>query len=403
MSVREEIPLFKVYMDKSAPEIVTKTLLSGYITQGPRVDEFEYALEEYFGNDRVLSLNSGTSALHLALHLIKKNDDTIGWPGLNAEDEVLTSALTCTATNWPILANNLKIKWVDVDPHRVNININDLKSKLSPTTKVIIFVHWGGLVMDLDAIAEVREDCFSRFGFRPYIIEDCAHAFGALWKNKKLGNHGNICMFSLQAIKHLTTGDGGLLVLPNIELYRRGKLLRWFGIDRERRSNPGSDFRLEADIPEWGFKFHMNDINASIGLANLPFVDDLIFKCRSNAAFFCKSLKNLETVEIVPGADDATSSYWLFSLRLLHGMKPAFMKYMTRCSIVVSQVHKRNDDHSCVNMFKIPLPLLDKLESELVCIPVGWWLSVEDRIYIATCIRKFDEKWGKLSGTASKI
>ena len=102
--------------------------------------------------------------------------------------------------------------------------------------------------------------------FKPAVIEDCAHAFGSTYKNQKLGNHGNICTFSFQAIKHLTCGDGGMIVVPHQELHRRSKLMRWYGIDRE---NNKKDFRCETDIMEWGFKFHMNDINATIGIENL--------------------------------------------------------------------------------------------------------------------------------------
>ena len=104
------------------------------------------------------------------------------------------------------------------------------------------------------------------------VVEDCAHAFGAEYNGKKLSNHGNICVYSTQAIKHLTTGDGGIITLPNEKLYNRCKLLRWFGIDRDKRNFKGKDFRLEHDIAEYGYKYHMNDINATI--VNSTLVDN---------------------------------------------------------------------------------------------------------------------------------
>jgi len=390
--MNDTLQLFKVFMAENASKEVGKVLQSGYIAQGPKVEEFEKAMQPIFApNPYVLSLNSGTSAIHLALHLLKKPDPEHEWPGIEKGDEVLSSALTCTATNWPIMAEGINIKWVDVDPTRVVISMKDLRAKLSPRTKVIIFVHWGGLIADLDEIQSIRDECYQRFGFRPYVIEDCAHAMGAKFQGKNLGNHGNLCIFSLQAIKHLTTGDGGILTVPNKTLYKRGKLIRWFGISREQRSQPGSDFRLEADVPEWGFKFHMNDINATIGLCNIPHLSFILERCRDNAGYYYQALQNIPGIQCVRGSQHACSSFWLFSLRVLNGEKKRLMQFMTDKKIVVSQVHKRNDLHSCVSEFKAQLPNLDKLEQELLCIPVGWWITEDDRIRIVETIKQFFE------------
>ena len=194
------IPLFKVFM--APPEQLDAPVLdvlhSGYVTQGPKVEEFEEMLRRFFGNPRVLTLNSATSGLHLALHLLGKRDGD--WPGLIEQvDEVLTCPLTCTASNWPILANRLRIKWVDADPATCMMDLDDLEAKLTPTTKVILLVHWGGTPIDLDRVARIKEVSYEKYGFRPQVIEDCAHAFGAEHKQLKLGNHGNLCVFSLQA------------------------------------------------------------------------------------------------------------------------------------------------------------------------------------------------------------
>ena len=164
----KNIPLFKVYMNPTAKDEVGKVLDSGYIGQGPQVDKFESALKEYFNQDYLTTLNSGTSALHLALHLLKKPDENHDfyhgtivapniWPGLKDGDEVLCTSLTCTASNFPVLANGLKIKWVDVDPKTLNMDLDDLERKLSPKTKAIIGVHWGGYPLDLDRIKEIQK------------------------------------------------------------------------------------------------------------------------------------------------------------------------------------------------------------------------------------------------------
>ena len=380
------IQLFKVYMSKTAKDEAGKVLDSGYIGQGPKVDEFENKLKDRFKTDYVLTTNSATSAEHLALHLLKKPFQGIYsyWPGINNGDEILATPLTCTATNFPILGNNLKIKWVDVDPKTLNMDLDDLARKISPTTKAIMIVHWGGYPVDLDKLKEIQKKAYEIFGFKPAIIEDCAHAFGSNFNGQPIGSHGNICTFSFQAIKHLTSVDGGALVLPHRELYERGRLLRWYGIDRVTNKK---DFRCEADIPEWGFKFHMNDVNAAIGMENLKEVDENVIKIhKSNGQYYDEHLKGAPGVTLIERDPRMDASYWIYSI--LVDKKQEFMDYMKKCGIVVSQVHERNDIHSCVREYKTLLPNLDMITPKLISIPVGWWVTEEDRKYIVDCIKK---------------
>ena len=207
--------------------------------------------------------------MHLALHLLKEPDENQAsfqgvafwdqkWPVVKEGDEVLATPMTCTASNWPILANGLKIKWVDIDPKTLNMDLDDLARKISPTTKAIMLVHWGGYPNDLRKIKEIQEKAEEYNN----ILEkrfDCV-TFGSEYDGRKMGNHGNLTMYSLQAIKHITSIDGGVLISPHKKLHDRGKLIRWYGIDRD---GDRKDFRCEADIPEWGYKFHMNDVVCS--------------------------------------------------------------------------------------------------------------------------------------------
>jgi dTDP-4-amino-4,6-dideoxygalactose transaminase len=375
--MKKDIQLFKVFMSPSAKVEVGKVLDSGYIGQGPKVEEFEACLRNFLNTDRVLTLNSGTSGLHLALHLLKKQNN------IQDGDEVLATALTCTASNWPILANGLRIKWVDINPRNLNMDLDDLERKITHKTKAIIVVHWGGYPVDLDRLKAIQEKSFQIYGFRPAIIEDGAHAFGSEYKGQKLGNHGNIVMYSLQAIKHITSVDGGVLVLPNQELHRRGKLIRWYGIDREGNRK---DFRCEADIEEWGFKFHMNDVCATIGIENLKFADEIISKHRSNASFYDKNLSNVAGVNILERNRDHNSAFWIYSMLVEN--RDGFYKHMKEHGVIVSQVHERNDKHTCVKEYRSALPTLDKTIPNLVSIPVGWWVSDGERQYIVDCIKK---------------
>lgn len=381
MKIANEIPLFKVFMAKTAAEKVTNVLNSGFIGQGPVVEEFEELLKNHFNHDYINTVNSATSAEHLAFHMIKNpNGD---WPGIQEGDEVLTTPLTCTATNWPILANGMKIKWVDIDPETLNMDLDDLARKISPKTKAIMIVHWGGYPNDLDRLREIQLKAKELYGFKPVIIEDCAHAMGSKYKNKLIGTHGNICTFSLQAIKHVTSVDGGLLFTPHADLHNRAKLLRWYGIDRNTNKK---DFRCEADVPEWGFKFHMNDVNAAVGIENFKQMEYIIGKHINNAKFYDNNLKNVDGVTLLTRHPDRESSFWIYSM--LVDDKDGFMRHMKEHKIIVSQVHERNDIHTCVSDFKSILPNLDKTIKKVISIPVGWWITEEERQYIVDTIKK---------------
>jgi dTDP-4-amino-4,6-dideoxygalactose transaminase len=391
---KEQIQLFKVHMASTAADEVVKVLNSGYVGQGPKVDQFEKDLQDFLYVDKLVTLNSGTSGLHLALHLLKKprrsNQNFHGiasvedfWPGLQPGDEILATALTCTASNWPILAHGLKIKWVDIDPTTLNMDLDDLERKITSTTKAIILVHWGGYPNDLDKIKQIQQKAHQIYGFKPAVIEDGAHSFGSKYKGKYLGNHGNMTMYSFQAIKHITSVDGGLLTLPHQELYKRAKLLRWYGIDRDSNRK---DFRCEADIEEWGYKFHMNDICATVGIENLKHANTIIQKHQENAAYYDENLKNIPGVTLLKREEGHESAFWIYSL--LVEDRDGFMNHMKNCNIVVSQVHERNDKHSCVREYKSSLPALDRTIGKVVSIPVGWWVSAEDREYIVSCIKK---------------
>jgi len=396
------IPLFKVYMSSDAIEAASEILGSGYIGQGSMVDEFEKELEAKFNHPFVVTTNSATSAEHLAIHMLKKPrkeyrdayQGLVGvlndWPGIEDGDIALSTPLTCTATNWPLLANGLRLKWVDVDPTTLNMDLDDLEKKITPQTKVIMVVHWGGYPLDLDKLKSIQARAREKYGFSPVIIEDCAHSFGSTYKGNPVGTTGNMATFSFQAIKHLTSIDGGALLLPHRELCDRAKLLRWYGIDRNTNKK---DFRCEENIDEWGFKFHMNDVNASVGIQNLKYVDAVVQSHQSNAGFYDEQLKGLENVTTLSRHSNRTSAFWIYSLLVDNNRK--FMDFMGEKGISVSKVHERNDIHTCVSEYSSELPNLNALDKRITSIPVGWWVTEEDRERIVEAIRQYDCKGGR--------
>jgi dTDP-4-amino-4,6-dideoxygalactose transaminase len=359
-------------MNRAAIESAKKVLNSGYIGQGPIVEKFEKELQKYFGTPHVATMNSATSALHLAFHMLRKDYEGC---------EVLCSPLTCTASNWPVLLNGYKIKWVDVDPKNCNMDLDDLMRKLSPTTRIVHIIHWGGMPINYGKLRGVLRKCYDLYGYIPEIVEDCAHCMGSHVGKVKVGNYlHSYAAYSFQAIKHVTSVDGGVLLCPNEESYKRAKLLRWYGIDRESNRK---DFRCEEDIEEIGFKFHMNDVSAAIGLENLKSFDNAQ-RNREIAKRYNIAFKNNHGIRTIPWSSG--SSYWLYTMFVER--QGQFVAKMKEKGIMVSRVHERNDKHSCVNEYRSLLPNLDNIVFEMICIPCGWWVTDEDVEYIVNTINE---------------
>lgn len=381
-----QIPLFKVFMPESVMPSLRETLLGGYIGQGPKVKEFEDALRAWLATPYVLALNSGTSALHLALRLA----------GVDYGDSVISTPMTCTATNTPIRAAGARILWADIDPWTGNMDpesvkklLKDLKGACLP--RAVLCVHWGGYPCDMEALDAITSEARTYVG-APVVIEDAAHAFGAMYDGKPIGeprSYGFTC-FSFQAIKLLTTVDGGALCCSLRDVYERGKLLRWYGIDREQ---PRDDFRCEADIPEWGYKFHMNDVAATIGLEQMKYIEANLRATRQNAFYYRLVFEDMKRIKLLRyeehvDADKACGSFWLFTMRVKE--RDAFTRHMTDKGIAVSRVHARNDKHSMFSQFQRDLPGVDEFDREQISIPVGWWLTPEDVAYIVEAVKQFE-------------
>ena len=193
-------------------------------------------------------------------------------------------------------------------------------------------------------------------------------------------------MFSFQAIKHITTVDGGALFCLNTDDYRRGKLLRWYGIDRE---GDRKDFRCEENITEYGYKFHLNDVCATIGIAQMPHADEVVNKHIDNAKYY---RQNLDKYYKICASESDESSYWLFTMLLPNeNERLEFMRFMTEKGVMVSQVHARNDLHTAFKDYFVNLPNIIKFAERQVSIPVHFKLTNDDRSYIVKCCNEFSK------------
>lgn len=362
------IPLFQVAMDTArALANLTEVLTprpdgSVYVGEGPKCAELEVALGDVLAM-RVLLVNSGTSALRLALHLA----------GARPGTEVISTPVTCIATNTAILESGARIVWADVDPATGNISVEDVTRKVTSKTVAVVGVDWAGRLCDFDALrAKLR-------GIS--ILEDAAHAFGV---DRLNGARGDFVCLSAQAIKFWTMGDGGALSCPGTALHERARLLRWFGLDRTR----GDSMRCYQSVVEAGFKMQSNDIAACVGLANLPGAIDRVNLNRANAAWYDEHLSGHGYVQ--PNPFDGRCSYWFYGIRVSRPI--AFEGFMASRGIATGQVHSRNDVNPCFDSARrTDLPGVDDFAAHQTNIPCGWWLTDRDRDTIAVAL----EEWSR--------
>lgn len=218
---KKSVLLFYPYVSKKSAPNIKKKLSGRWLGQGPMVDKFEKDFQNKFAkNFSVIATGSGTDSLHLAYILA----------GLKKGDEIITTIFTCTATNIPMLYMGLKIKFADVDLNTMNISVKSVKKLITKKTKAIVVVHYGGLPCDMDELKKISKKN------KITLIEDAAHALGAKYNGKTIGNISDFSTFSFQAIKHFTTGDGGILTIKNKKLEDKAKRIRWFGIDRKKKT-----------------------------------------------------------------------------------------------------------------------------------------------------------------------
>lgn len=350
------IPLVKSFIpppNALMPEI-QKVLYSGYIAQGEIVEQFESGFQNYIGTGYSLSLNSGTAAIHVALCCI----------GVGQNDEVISTALTAEPTNVSIKMAGAKIRYADIDMNTGNIDPVSIETNINENTKAIIVVDYAGIPVNVPAIRKISE----KYGIP--VIQDAAHSLGSKFNSLMVGNHFPFTVFSLQAIKHITTVDGGIMHVHDENIYEYGKLIRWFGLDKKIQ-------RLDNNIQVQGYKYHMNNVNAAIGLCQLRYIDSVVNTYKENGKFFDEYLSGIagiETISYYPGSEP---SFWLYTLKVEN--RDGFIRKMNENGFAASELHKRNDLHDFLNDFDQVLPNLDLFYKKMVHLPCGWWLNKEDR------------------------
>ncbi|HEY4784584.1 MAG TPA: DegT/DnrJ/EryC1/StrS family aminotransferase [Bacteroidales bacterium] len=359
---------FVTHISSKAKEKVFDVLTSTFLSEGKLVEEFEQELCKKMGIIQPVALNSGTSALHLALILA----------GVEPDDEVIIPSQTFIATGLAVLMCRAKPVFADIQLETGNMSPESFQKKITEKTKAVIPVHWGGYPCDLEEITEIAKKHNIK------VIEDAAHAFGAMYKNKSIGSISDFTCFSFQAIKNLTTGDGGALCCIDQESYELAKIKRWFGIDR-KNSKPSLLGEREYDVTELGYKYHLNNYAAALGLANLEDIEKILQRRREIANIYYTELKQVPGIKLLNYQSDRISSYWLFTFLVENREK--FIIKLKENGIPSSVVHLRIDKNTIFKNSYCELQNQNLFNELQISIPIHQQLTENDIEIIVKTIK----------------
>lgn len=370
------IPLFYPSMSNLAEAAVGATLKTRWIGQGPKVESFEQAFGSFIGAEgRCIAVNSGTSALHLAYVLA----------GVGPGKKVVAPLFTCTATNLPILYLGGIPVFCDVRKNSLNMNLEDVERLIDKETVAISVVDYGGLPNDYLMLRDICDR------HNLYLIADLAHAVDGFCEDMAIHEYVDFACYSFQAIKTLTCGDGGCLVVRDLDFLEKARRLRWFGIDRTSKQKG----IWENDVREIGYKFQMNDVAASIGLANLAELKNFLTIRNKIFKAYLKGLGSTLTAFVVEASASprVTFTPWLLTL-LCQGKKNQLMEYLRSKKVESAQVHYRNDRYSVFASYVEDRVFenMNALDNEYLVLPLHTRMTPEDGLRIGTLVREFFER-----------
>lgn len=359
---------FHTHISESSIDRALKALRTTFVSEGKLVREFESRLASDLGLCRPVALNSGTTALHLGLLL----------SGVEPGDEVIIPAQTFIATGMVVLAERATPVFCDINPDTGNMCPKSLADKISPRTKAVIPVHWAGYPCDLSEINSICADA------RISVIEDAAHALGARYNEKPIGAISRFTAFSFQAIKHVTTGDGGGLCCVCEDDEKDARIRRWFAIDREN-SLPSILGERQYDADRVGYKYHMNDLAAAVGLGNLEDFPKIQSRLKEIAQTYRKRLTGVDGIRLLRQESDRQSANWLFTLRVKQ--RENFIRALSDRGVPASVVHLRIDKNSVFGGVRPDLHGQEIFNEEQISLPLHYGLRDEDVHFVCEAIK----------------
>ncbi|MFO1497489.1 MAG: DegT/DnrJ/EryC1/StrS family aminotransferase [Verrucomicrobiota bacterium] len=347
---------------------VVGVLRSGLISEGKQVKLFEQELAEQLGLSRPVTLNSGTTALHLALVLA----------GVQPGDEVVIPAQTFIATGMAVLMQGAKPVFADVQYSTGNLDPIAFRGKITSRTRAVIPVHWAGYPCDLREIQQIAD------ASNIAVIEDAAHALGAVYQGVPIGAVSRFTCLSFQAIKHLTTGDGGALCCREAEDEKQARIRRWFCIDRDN-SPPSFLGERVYDAFAVGYKYHLNDLGAALGRGNLVAFPKVLSRLRAIAARYRAELESVPGVTLLECKDDRSSACWLFTM--LIERRDDFLRAVQSRGVPASVFHQRIDRNSVFGGLR-DLPNMARFDREQASIPLHAGMTDGDVELVISSVKR---------------
>jgi UDP-4-amino-4,6-dideoxy-N-acetyl-beta-L-altrosamine transaminase len=319
--VKSMIPYGQQWIDENDITAVIETLKSDWITTGPLIGEFEARLCDYVGCRHAAVVNSGTSALDIAVQSLR----------FPAGSEVITTPLTFVATSNALLYNGLVPVFCDISRDTRNIDASLIRKKITKKTRAVLFVDFAGHPCEIDELAEIAEE------HDLYLIEDACHSLGAEYRHRKVGNIADLTIFSFHPVKHITTGEGGAVVLNNKDLFDSISRLRTHGIDRDALSRFGPDASWAYDMKDLGRNYRMTDFQAALGISQLKKLDMFIEKRKSLADRYTAALRDLPRITLPRTSAHVKHAWHIFTILLDKQIsRDAFFKYMRSANIGVN-------------------------------------------------------------------
>jgi perosamine synthetase len=362
-------PLFRPPDLSAIGDVVNQVLASGHIATGPNVELFEALLRNYLGNPWVTSTGDVSTSLSLCLFQA----------GVRPGDDVLMSPLVCLSTSCPVLNLFANIRWCDVDPMTGNLAPAGLAARITPRTKAIVVYHWAGTPADIDAIRDVARS------HKLALIEDAGEALGAEYNGHKIGAAGaDYTVFSFYPNRHLTTIDGGAIACAAEHDFEKLRWLKRYGIHQPSFRDKDGEIDPASDIPMAGWNSYMNEVAATVGIAQMGRLPSVIARHQANGLFYDARLANVPGITLLTRHPKSRSAHWVYTF-LIEG-RDHILKRLRQQGIQASKVHLRNDVYTGFGGDRLVLSGVDYFASRCLSIPCGWWVGEEDRSRISDII-----------------
>lgn len=359
------IRLSKSVIGDEEKKAVIEVLNKEYLGMGQEVQEFENALSDFFGRSAVC-VNTGTSALHLALQAI----------GIGPGDEVLVQSITYVASFQAISATGAKPVSCDIDPETVTLDPDDARKRITSRTKAIMPVHYASGVGRLDEVYDLANE----HGLR--VIEDAAHAFGCYYKGKKVGNFGDISCFSFDGIKNITSGEGGAVVTEDELVLKEVRDARLLGVEKDTEKRYSGERSWDFDVTMQGWRYHMSNIMAAIGLEQLKKFNDFSSKRKELARRYQKNLCSSGMVELLKHDLDSMVPH-IYVVKLVQGDRDKVREKMLEYGVQTGVHYKPNHRLTMYAQKDVFLPVSDKISPILLTLPMHVDMTVEDVDYVS--------------------